>query len=128
MSATRAATDEDRALVLLTWRTKGPRRGVDRGIAETLMDSVSQALWSRLSVLVVHPDGDPSTILGWMAHDGEAVHACYVRPEARGLGYAKELFAASGCKRVSAWPLPSDSHGWRCEPWRALSVTLRNHT
>jgi hypothetical protein len=120
MSAIRNATQDDAALVLLTWRTKGPRRGVDRHIAESVMDGVSRALWPVLRVLIVHPDGDPATILGWMAHDGEAVHACYVRTEARGLGYARELFAASGCKRISAWPLPHKANDWRLEPWRAL--------
>lgn len=125
VSAIRTATDDDAALVLLTWRTKGPRKGVDRHIAETLMDGVSRLSWRSLSVLIVHPDDDPECILGWLAHDGEAVHACYVRQEARGLGYARELFAASGAKRISAWPLPHKANGWRLEPWRSIQLLLK---
>ena len=125
VSAIRAATPDDAALVLLTWRTKGPRRGVDRHIAEALMDGVARLSWRSLSVIVVHPESDSECILGWLAHDGEAVHACYVRPEARGLGYAKELFAASGAKRISAWPLPHKAPGWRQEPWRAITLLLK---
>lgn len=125
MSAIRTATPDDAALVLLTWRTKGPRRGVDRHVAERIMGALSTALWPSLHVLIVHPESDPACILGWLAHDGEAVHACFVRPEARGLGYARELFAASGCKRISAWPLPHKAIGWRQEPWRALQLALK---
>lgn len=131
----REATPADRNFVLSTWvECEEEHTRLPGGRDETFTSLRAKAgrLFARSRVLVAAPEGDPITVLAWLAVDAEkaCVHYAYTRRALRRQGIQRDLATRAGLSRkmiatckTPKQPLPGVHH----DPMLGWSLAVRDH-
>jgi ribosomal protein S18 acetylase RimI-like enzyme len=117
----REAQVDDLPLVTHSWKQSQRKRLEWRWIPD---DHYYPAMDSRINLLLQHShlliaaldtDDAADLITGWMCHDKDAVHYCYVKEAYRRYGIAKRLLRESGLMAQNVI---------RCTHWSPLCESL----
>lgn len=91
----RAADAADHAFIFHSWLRSYAGSAWAKAMAEPLYMAGQHLLIERLlqraGATVVHPEGDPATVLGWSCREDSTLHYVYVKGDLRRAGIGKLL-------------------------------------
>lgn len=92
--------DSDRGLIFGYWLRSFARSEFAKSMVEPIYMASQHRLIERVlergSCLILHPEGDPATGLGWIAYEPGVLHFVYVKGRLRRHGLGRILLDAAG--------------------------------
>lgn len=109
MASVRPGTKDDLPFVIDSWmssfRSSSFAGDVD---AKTYYKHQRQRVISALTaegskLLILHAEGSPETIIGWVCHNGPVLHYLYVKGSFRKMGLAEVLVNSAGLTQAAEY-------------------------